>query len=57
MVLTEEQATPEMVADVLEGLFVSPETLRAMGSCARTVAKPDAAKTIARRLLSVGGGE
>ncbi len=56
VVLTEEQATPEMVADVLEGLLVVPETLIAMSQCARTVAKPDAAKTIAQRVLSVGGG-
>jgi UDP-N-acetylglucosamine--N-acetylmuramyl-(pentapeptide) pyrophosphoryl-undecaprenol N-acetylglucosamine transferase len=56
VVLTEIQASPELVADVLEGLLVNPETLRAMSQCARTVAKPDAARTIAGRLLSVGGG-
>ena len=56
VVLTENQASPELVADVLEGLLDNPETLRAMSQCARTVAKPDAAKTIAGRLLSVGGG-
>ena len=56
VVLTEAQATPEMTADVLDGLLANPETLRAMSQCARTVAKPDAARTIAERLLSVGGG-
>ena len=56
VVLTENRATPEMVADVLEGLLQFPETLKAMGSCARQVAKPDAARNIARRILAVGGG-
>jgi UDP-N-acetylglucosamine--N-acetylmuramyl-(pentapeptide) pyrophosphoryl-undecaprenol N-acetylglucosamine transferase len=56
VVLTEQQATPETVADVLEGLLRHPDTLTAMGHCARVVAKPGAARTIARRILSVGGG-
>lgn len=56
VVLTEAQATPEMVADVLEGLLVHPETLQAMGNCARLVAQPEAARAIAQRILAVGAG-
>jgi UDP-N-acetylglucosamine--N-acetylmuramyl-(pentapeptide) pyrophosphoryl-undecaprenol N-acetylglucosamine transferase len=56
VVLTEPQAVPERVADVLEGLLRNPEALRVMGECARQVAQPDAASKIAARVLSVGSG-
>jgi len=56
VVLTEPHAPPERVADVLEGLFDEPESLRVMGDCARQVAQPDAARNIAARVLSVGSG-
>ena len=56
VVLTETQAVPERVADVLGGLLTNPETLRVMGECARQVAQPEAASKIAARVLSVGSG-
>ena len=56
VVLTESQAVPDRVADVLERLLKNPETLRVMGECARQVAQPDAAAKIAARVLSVGSG-
>jgi UDP-N-acetylglucosamine--N-acetylmuramyl-(pentapeptide) pyrophosphoryl-undecaprenol N-acetylglucosamine transferase len=56
VVLTEDQATPERVADVLQQLLVAPDRLRAMGGCARGVSLPDAARRIAERVLAVGSG-
>ncbi|HPA80407.1 MAG TPA: undecaprenyldiphospho-muramoylpentapeptide beta-N-acetylglucosaminyltransferase [Thermoanaerobaculales bacterium] len=56
VVLTEAEASPERVADVLQELLADPGRLRAMGSCSRAVSLPDAARRIAERVLAVGSG-
>jgi UDP-N-acetylglucosamine--N-acetylmuramyl-(pentapeptide) pyrophosphoryl-undecaprenol N-acetylglucosamine transferase len=54
-VLTESQASPHRVAEVLERLLTDHERLQSMGRCARTVSLPNAARRIAERILAVGG--
>jgi UDP-N-acetylglucosamine--N-acetylmuramyl-(pentapeptide) pyrophosphoryl-undecaprenol N-acetylglucosamine transferase len=54
-VLTEDEATPERIAAVLQELTGNPERLREMGAKARRVARGSAARRIAERLLEVGG--
>jgi len=56
VVLTEDEASPERVADVLQELLTDPNRLREMGSSARQVSLPDAARRIAERVLAVGSG-
>jgi len=56
VVFTENQSSPQRIATVLQGLLNDPEALRAMGSCARTMALPGAAGRIAERVLAVAGG-
>jgi UDP-N-acetylglucosamine--N-acetylmuramyl-(pentapeptide) pyrophosphoryl-undecaprenol N-acetylglucosamine transferase len=56
LVLTEDQATPERVAAMLQQLLVASDRLRSMGECARGVSLPDAAHRIAERVLAVGRG-
>jgi len=56
VVLTENEASPYRVAEVLEQLLTDRGRLREMGRRARTVALPDAAGRIASRVLAVGGG-
>jgi len=55
VVLTEEEANPEAMARVLEDNLSDPDTLRAMGAAAATMALPDAASRIAGRVLAIGG--
>ena len=55
VVLTEKEATPERVAEVLGKLLCDRDTLRGMGENARRVALPGAAGKIAQRILAVGG--
>lgn len=54
-VLTESQASPQRVAEVLQRLLTDRERLSSMGRCARQVAQPNAARRIAKRILAVGG--
>jgi UDP-N-acetylglucosamine--N-acetylmuramyl-(pentapeptide) pyrophosphoryl-undecaprenol N-acetylglucosamine transferase len=54
-VLTEDEASPQRVAEVLRALLTDPDRLRSMGRCAREVSLPDAARRIAARVLAVGG--
>jgi UDP-N-acetylglucosamine--N-acetylmuramyl-(pentapeptide) pyrophosphoryl-undecaprenol N-acetylglucosamine transferase len=55
VVVTEDQASPERLAEVLNELLGSAERLREMGRAARRTALPQAAQRIARHVLSVGG--
>jgi UDP-N-acetylglucosamine--N-acetylmuramyl-(pentapeptide) pyrophosphoryl-undecaprenol N-acetylglucosamine transferase len=55
-VLTEDEASPERVAEVLKELLTDGDRLRSMGRSARSVSLPDAARRIAERTLAVGGG-
>lgn len=55
VVLTEAEADPERVAQELWELLGAPTRLVEMGRHAREVAKPEAARRIADRLLGVGG--
>jgi UDP-N-acetylglucosamine--N-acetylmuramyl-(pentapeptide) pyrophosphoryl-undecaprenol N-acetylglucosamine transferase len=54
-VLTESEATPQRIADVLSGLIRDRGAISRMGRQARTMALPNAASRIAERLLAVGG--
>jgi UDP-N-acetylglucosamine--N-acetylmuramyl-(pentapeptide) pyrophosphoryl-undecaprenol N-acetylglucosamine transferase len=54
-VVTEDEASPERLAEVMGELLREPERLRTMGRLARTTALPDAARRIAERILAVGG--
>jgi len=56
IVLTETEASPQLVASVLERLFRDDNARRTMGARAREVALPGAAQRIAERVLAVGGG-
>lgn len=56
VVLTEDEADAAGVAGVLGRTLRDPETMRRMGAAAATMAKPDAAKHIARRVIAIGGG-
>jgi len=56
VVLLERDATPARVAAVLGGLIAEPGRLGAMAESTRSFALPDAARRIAERLVSVGGG-
>jgi UDP-N-acetylglucosamine--N-acetylmuramyl-(pentapeptide) pyrophosphoryl-undecaprenol N-acetylglucosamine transferase len=55
MVLTEVEASPQRVAKELHDLLTDAERLRKLGRATRTMARRNAAKRIAERLLSVGG--
>ena len=55
VVLTEGEAPPERIAEVLIGLLRDAEALKKMGRCARKMALPGAAARIAERVLAVGG--
>ncbi len=54
-VLTEQEASPARVAEVLKRMLSDPERLRTMGRRARSVSLPDAARRIATRVLALGG--
>ncbi len=55
VVLTENEAPPQRIAEVLVDLLRDAEALKEMGRCARKMALPGAAARIAERLLAVGG--
>jgi len=55
VVLTERQASPERLADVLRDLLADRNRLIKMGTCARRLGLPGAAQRIARHVLAVGG--
>jgi UDP-N-acetylglucosamine--N-acetylmuramyl-(pentapeptide) pyrophosphoryl-undecaprenol N-acetylglucosamine transferase len=55
-VLTEKEATPPRVSELLGRLLQDRESLREMGRRAGMVALPGAAARIAERVLSIGGG-
>jgi UDP-N-acetylglucosamine--N-acetylmuramyl-(pentapeptide) pyrophosphoryl-undecaprenol N-acetylglucosamine transferase len=56
VVLTEAEATAERMAEILGEILRDPSAATSMGSAAATLALPDAARRIAERVLSVGGG-
>ena len=56
IVLTENEASPQLVASVLGRLLRDDNARRTMGARAREVALPGAAQRIAERVLAVGGG-
>jgi UDP-N-acetylglucosamine--N-acetylmuramyl-(pentapeptide) pyrophosphoryl-undecaprenol N-acetylglucosamine transferase len=56
IVLTEEEADPSGVAGVLGRLLTDPGSMKRMGRAASTMALPDAARRIAERIISIGGG-
>ncbi|MEX1312074.1 MAG: undecaprenyldiphospho-muramoylpentapeptide beta-N-acetylglucosaminyltransferase [Candidatus Sulfomarinibacteraceae bacterium] len=56
VVLTEDDADPSGVAGVLGRILEDPETMQRMGRAASTMALPDAARRIAARVISIGGG-
>jgi UDP-N-acetylglucosamine--N-acetylmuramyl-(pentapeptide) pyrophosphoryl-undecaprenol N-acetylglucosamine transferase len=55
VVVREDEATPEHLAEMLGGLLEDPDRVVAMGRSARAMALPDAARRIAEHLLAVGG--
>ena len=55
VVLTEDEAPPQRIAEVLIELLQDAEVLKRMGRCARKMALPGAAARIAERVLAVGG--
>lgn len=55
VVLTENEAPPQSIAEVLIELLQDGEALQRMGRCARKMALPGAAARIAERVLAVGG--
>jgi UDP-N-acetylglucosamine--N-acetylmuramyl-(pentapeptide) pyrophosphoryl-undecaprenol N-acetylglucosamine transferase len=55
VVLTEDEAPPRRIAEVLVDLLGDAEALKRMGRCARKMALPDAASRIAMKVLAVGG--
>ena len=52
-VITEQEATPELLYDEAWRLLSSPETLKAMGQCARRKAQPDVLERIYQTLKSL----
>ena len=55
VVLTEDEADVSGVAGVLGGILRDPESMKRMGRAASTMARPEAARRIASRVLSIGG--
>lgn len=56
VVLTEDEVDPACVAGMLGKILRDPDACRRMGRAAATMAQPDAARRIADRVISVGGG-
>lgn len=56
-VLTEDQATPKKVAEFIGEVLGDPQKIIKMGAAASTLARPDAARRIADRVLAIGGGQ
>jgi UDP-N-acetylglucosamine--N-acetylmuramyl-(pentapeptide) pyrophosphoryl-undecaprenol N-acetylglucosamine transferase len=57
VVLTEDEANPKSLAEVLGAILRDGETMKRMGAAASTMALPDAARRIAERILAIGGGQ
>ena len=53
VVLTEDEATPERVAEALAALLSDPARLAAMGRAARAASRPDAAEKFADLVMAV----
>jgi UDP-N-acetylglucosamine--N-acetylmuramyl-(pentapeptide) pyrophosphoryl-undecaprenol N-acetylglucosamine transferase len=56
VVLTEGEASPERVAELVGEILNDPERIKAMGASAQTMALPDAARRISDRVVAIGGG-
>ena len=56
-VLTEDEATPGSVAELLGELLGDSQKMIEMGAAASTMARSDAARRIAHRVLAIGGGQ
>jgi UDP-N-acetylglucosamine--N-acetylmuramyl-(pentapeptide) pyrophosphoryl-undecaprenol N-acetylglucosamine transferase len=56
-VLTEDQATSKMVAELLGEVLGDRQKMVTMGAAAASMARPDAARRIADRILAIGGGK
>ncbi len=56
-VLTEDQATPTRVAELIGDILGDPDKMIEMGTAASSMARPNAARRIADRVLAVGGGQ
>ena len=57
VVLTENEANPTSVAEVLGGILRDSQIMTTMGAAASAMALPDAARRIADRVLAIGGGQ
>ncbi len=55
VVITEKEATPARIAEVLSDLLVDVQRLEELGRAARRAAVPQAARRIASRVMAVGG--
>ncbi|MBI2633687.1 MAG: UDP-N-acetylglucosamine--N-acetylmuramyl-(pentapeptide) pyrophosphoryl-undecaprenol N-acetylglucosamine transferase [Parcubacteria group bacterium] len=55
VIIEEENLKPHILLNEIEKLFLQPEKLAKMSQAAKTFAKLDAAKTIARELLLISG--
>lgn len=55
VIVEEENLKPHILLNEIEKLFSRPETLVKMSQAAKSFAKPEAAKTIARELLLLSG--
>jgi UDP-N-acetylglucosamine--N-acetylmuramyl-(pentapeptide) pyrophosphoryl-undecaprenol N-acetylglucosamine transferase len=55
VVLTEDEATPERIAETLGGILAAAGAMREMGEASSSMAMPDAAQRIAARVLAIGG--
>jgi UDP-N-acetylglucosamine--N-acetylmuramyl-(pentapeptide) pyrophosphoryl-undecaprenol N-acetylglucosamine transferase len=56
VVLTEDEANPATMAAVLGEILSDSQTMVCMGAAASAVARTDAARKIADRVLAIGGG-
>lgn len=56
VVLTEDEATSERVAEVLGTILGDPNSVKTMAAAASKMALPSAARRIAERVLAIGGG-
>jgi len=56
-VLTEDEATPERVAELVGEILGDSQKMIEMGAAASTMARSDAARRIAHRVLAIGGGQ
>jgi UDP-N-acetylglucosamine--N-acetylmuramyl-(pentapeptide) pyrophosphoryl-undecaprenol N-acetylglucosamine transferase len=56
VVLTEDEANPASLAEVLGGILRDSQAMTSMGVAASAMARPGAARRIADRVLAIGGG-